>query len=54
MLDSAPEEKLAGLDRLRAEGVYLLCGPAAEEDPAVYDLGVLSPGILAAPWWRVI
>ena len=45
MLDSAPEEKLAGLDRLRAEGVYLLCGPAAEEDPAVYDLGVLSPGI---------
>ncbi len=45
MLDSAPEEKLAGLDPLRAKGVYLLCGPAAEEDPAVYDLGVLSPGI---------
>ncbi|MGI8956033.1 MAG: UDP-N-acetylmuramoyl-L-alanine--D-glutamate ligase [Chthoniobacterales bacterium] len=45
MLDSAPEEKLAGLDQLRAKGVYLLCGPAAEEDPAVYDLGVLSPGI---------
>ncbi|HEY3663069.1 MAG TPA: UDP-N-acetylmuramoyl-L-alanine--D-glutamate ligase [Chthoniobacterales bacterium] len=45
MLDSAPEEKLAGLDQLRAKGVYMLCGPAAEEDPAVYDLGVLSPGI---------
>ena len=45
MLDSAPEEKLAGLDPLRAKGVYMLCGPAAEEDPAVYDLGVLSPGI---------
>ncbi|MEO5719235.1 MAG: UDP-N-acetylmuramoyl-L-alanine--D-glutamate ligase, partial [Chthoniobacterales bacterium] len=45
MLDSAPEEKLAGLDPLRAQGVYMLCGPAAEEDPAVYDLGVLSPGI---------
>ena len=45
MLDSAPEEKLPGLDPLRAQGVYLLCGPAAEEDPALYDLGVLSPGI---------
>jgi UDP-N-acetylmuramoylalanine--D-glutamate ligase len=45
MLDSTPEEKLAGLDPLRARGIYLLCGPAAEEDPAVYDLGVLSPGI---------
>ncbi len=45
MLDSAPEEELAGLDPLRAKGVYMLCGPAAEEDPAVYDLGVLSPGI---------
>ncbi|MBA3830939.1 MAG: UDP-N-acetylmuramoyl-L-alanine--D-glutamate ligase [Chthoniobacterales bacterium] len=45
MLDSAPEEKLVGLDPLRAKGVYLLCGPAANEDPVVYDLGVLSPGI---------
>lgn len=45
MLDSAPEEKLVGLDPLRAKGVYLLCGPAADEDPTVYDLGVLSPGI---------
>ena len=45
MLDSAPEEKLAGLEPLRAKGVYLLCGPAAEEDPALYDLGVFSPGI---------
>jgi UDP-N-acetylmuramoylalanine--D-glutamate ligase len=45
MLDSAPEEKLAGLEPLRAHGVYLLCGPLAEEDPTVYDLGVYSPGI---------
>ncbi|MGI8432684.1 MAG: UDP-N-acetylmuramoyl-L-alanine--D-glutamate ligase [Chthoniobacterales bacterium] len=45
MLDSAPEEKLVGLDQLRASGVYLLCGPAADEDPAVYDLGILSPGV---------
>ncbi len=45
MLDSAPEEELAGLDPLRAKGIYLLCGPAAEEDPELYDLGVLSPGI---------
>ncbi len=45
LLDSAPEEKLVGLERLRAQGVYLLCGPAADEDPAVYDLGVISPGI---------
>ena len=45
LLDSAPEEKLVGLDQLRASGVYLLCGPAADEDPAVYDLGILSPGI---------
>ncbi len=45
MLDSAPEEKLASLEPLRARGVYLLCGPLAEEDPTVYDLGVYSPGI---------
>jgi len=45
MLDSAPEEKLAGLEPLRSKGVYLLCGPLAEEDPTVYDLGIYSPGI---------
>ena len=45
MLDSAPEEKLAGLEPLRARGIYLLCGPLAEEDPTVYDLGVYSPGV---------
>ncbi len=45
MLDSAPEEKLVGLEPLRAKGIYLLCGPAADEDPTVYDLGVISPGI---------
>ncbi len=45
LLDSAPEERLVGLERLRAQGVYLLCGPAADEDPTVYDLGVISPGV---------
>ncbi len=45
LLDSAPEEKLVGLEPLRDAGVYLLCGPAANEDPAVYDLGILSPGV---------
>ncbi|HEY2712647.1 MAG TPA: UDP-N-acetylmuramoyl-L-alanine--D-glutamate ligase [Chthoniobacterales bacterium] len=45
LLDSAHEEKLTGIERLRDEGVYILCGPLAEEDPTVYDLGVYSPGI---------
>src|SRR5690349_12882710 len=45
LLDSAPEEKLSGLESLRAKGVYLLCGPLANEDPALYDLGIYSPGI---------
>ena len=45
MLDSAPEEKLVGLEPLRARGIYLLCGQLAEEDPAVYDLGIYSPGV---------
>ena len=45
LLDSAPEEKLSGIERLRDQGVYILCGPLADEDPTVYDLGVYSPGI---------
>ena len=45
LLDSAPEEKLSGLERLRDQGVYILGGPLADEDPTVYDLGVYSPGI---------
>jgi len=45
LLDSVPEEKLTGIERLREEGVYILCGPLADEDPALYDLGVYSPGI---------
>ena len=45
LLDSAREETLVGLEPLRAAGIYLLCGPAADEDPAVYDLGILSPGV---------
>ena len=45
LLDSAAEEKLAGIERLRDEGIYILCGPLADEDPTVYDLGIYSPGI---------
>ncbi len=45
LLDSAHEEKLTGIERLRDEGIYILCGPLAEEDPTVYDLGIYSPGI---------
>ena len=45
LLDSAPEEKLTGIERLRERGVYILSGPLADEDPTVYDLGVYSPGI---------
>ena len=45
LLDSAPEEKLSGIERLRELGLYILCGPLADEDPTVYDLGVYSPGI---------
>ena len=29
----------------------MLCGPAAEEDPSVYDLGVLSPGSIPSCRW---
>jgi UDP-N-acetylmuramoylalanine--D-glutamate ligase len=47
VLDSAGENKLlkSTLDNLRANGVTVRCGPAAETDTSPYDLVVLSPGI---------
>jgi UDP-N-acetylmuramoylalanine--D-glutamate ligase len=47
VLDNAEETKLlkSTLDNLRAHGVAVVCGPAAEQDSAGYDMAVLSPGI---------
>jgi UDP-N-acetylmuramoylalanine--D-glutamate ligase len=47
VLDSADENKLlkSTLDNLRAHGVTIRCGTAAETDASPYDLLVLSPGI---------
>ena len=46
LLDSAGPDKLrARMEKLAPLGVALVAGPAADSDPAVYDLGVLSPGI---------
>jgi UDP-N-acetylmuramoylalanine--D-glutamate ligase len=47
VLDSADEATLlkSTVENLRAQGVKVRCGPAAEEDSAQYDFVVLSPGI---------
>ena len=47
VLDSAPENTLltSTLDNLRAHGVRVVCGSAADADSAPYDFAVLSPGI---------
>ena len=47
VLDSAEENKLlkSTLDNLRAKGVTVRCGSAAESDSSAYDMVVLSPGI---------
>ena len=47
VLDSAEEKALLKsiIDSLRAQGVRVICGTAAEEDLSVYQLAVLSPGI---------
>jgi UDP-N-acetylmuramoylalanine--D-glutamate ligase len=47
VLDSAEEKNLlkSTLDNLRAQGVRILCGAAAEEDTSPYQMAVLSPGI---------
>jgi UDP-N-acetylmuramoylalanine--D-glutamate ligase len=47
VLDSAEEKNLlkSTLDNLRAQGVRIISGSAAESDATRYDLVVLSPGI---------
>ncbi len=47
VLDSAKESDLlkSTLDNLRAQGIAIIAGPAAESDSTVYDFVVLSPGI---------
>ena len=47
VLDSAKEKNLlkSTLDNLRARGVQVICGAAADEDSSAYQTAVLSPGI---------
>src|ERR1043166_9599523 len=47
VLDSAEEKNLlkSTLDNLRAQGVRVICGAAADDDSSVYQMAVLSPGI---------
>ena len=46
VLDSAPEERLrAKIDKLAERGIRVIAGPAAEQDEAIYDRVILSPGI---------
>jgi UDP-N-acetylmuramoylalanine--D-glutamate ligase len=47
VLDSAEEKNLlkSTLDNLRAQGVEVICGTAADEDSSPYQMAVLSPGI---------
>ena len=50
VLDNAEEKNLlkSTIDNLRAQGIRVICGPAADEDSTIYQLAVLSPGIDAA------
>jgi UDP-N-acetylmuramoylalanine--D-glutamate ligase len=47
MLDSAEEKNLfkSTIDNLRAHGVRVICGAAADEHSAAYHMAILSPGI---------
>jgi len=47
VLDGAEERNLlkSTIDNLRAHGVRVICGAAADEDSAAYDMAILSPGI---------
>jgi len=47
VLDNAEEKNLlkSTIDNLRAQGIRVICGPAADEDSTIYQLAVLSPGI---------
>ena len=55
VLDNAEEKNLlkSTIDNLRAQGIRVICGPAADEYSTIYQLAVLSPGIdPAAPLAR--
>jgi UDP-N-acetylmuramoylalanine--D-glutamate ligase len=47
VLDSAEEKNLlkSTIDNLRAQGVSVICGTAADEDSSAYQMLILSPGI---------
>jgi UDP-N-acetylmuramoylalanine--D-glutamate ligase len=47
VLDSADEKSLlrSSIDSLRAQGIRVLCGPAADHDSGEYNFAVASPGI---------
>ncbi|PYL28738.1 MAG: UDP-N-acetylmuramoyl-L-alanine--D-glutamate ligase [Verrucomicrobia bacterium] len=47
VLDSAEEKNLlkSTIDNLRAQGVHVICGAAADENSSAYDMAILSPGI---------
>ncbi|HYR23348.1 MAG TPA: UDP-N-acetylmuramoyl-L-alanine--D-glutamate ligase [Chthoniobacterales bacterium] len=47
VLDSADENKLlkSTIDNLRAQGIRVICGSAADQDSGKYDFVVASPGI---------
>src|SRR5204863_5599999 len=47
VLDSAEDKNLLKptIDNLRTHGVHVICGAAADEDSAAYNMAILSPGI---------
>jgi UDP-N-acetylmuramoylalanine--D-glutamate ligase len=47
VLDSAEEKNLlkSAIDNLRAKGIRVICGTAADEDSFTYQMAVISPGI---------
>jgi UDP-N-acetylmuramoylalanine--D-glutamate ligase len=47
VLDSAEEKNLlkSTIENLRAQGIRVICGAAADEDLSAYQMAVLSPGI---------
>ncbi|PYL32019.1 MAG: UDP-N-acetylmuramoyl-L-alanine--D-glutamate ligase, partial [Verrucomicrobia bacterium] len=47
VLDSAEEKNLlkSTIGNLRAQGVHVICGAAADENSSAYDMAILSPGI---------
>lgn len=47
VLDSAEEQKLlkSTIENLRAQGIRVVCGPAADQDCGKYEFVVASPGI---------